>query len=80
MGQQPVLVRLRHALIRSQWRRWFLPALCSLPYLLSMLWLLLRGQFWIAQVLLAPLLMAAAIGLLTLGLARAENGQRGPWT
>jgi hypothetical protein len=80
MRQQPLLVRLRHVLIRSQWRRWLVPALCSGPYLLSIVWLLLRSQIWIAQVLLAPLVMAAAIGLLTLVLARAENGQRWPWT
>jgi len=80
MRQQPVLVRLRHVFIRSRWRGWLLPVLCSLPYLMSIGWLMQRGQFWIAQVLLAPLLMAAAIGLLTLGLARAENGERWPWS
>ena len=64
--------QLRHLLIRSRWRRWLLPLLCSLPYLASLLWLLLIGEAWIAQVLLAPLVMAGAIGLLSLWLARQE--------
>ena len=64
--------QLRHALIRSRWRRWLLPLLCSLPYLLSLIWLLLIGEAWIAQVLLAPLVMAATLALLSLWLARQE--------
>jgi hypothetical protein len=64
--------QLRHALIRSRWRRWLLPLLCSLPYLASLLWLLLIGEAWIAQVLLAPLVMAAVLGSLSLWLARQE--------
>ena len=64
--------QLRHALIRSRWRRWLLPLLCSLPYLASLLWLLLLGEAWIAQVLLAPLVMAAAIAVLSFWLARQE--------
>ncbi len=64
--------QLRHVLIRSRWRRWLLPLLCSLPYLASLLWLLLIGEAWIAQVLLAPLVMAAVLGLLSLWLAREE--------
>ena len=64
--------RLRHALIRSRWRRWLLPLLCSLPYLASLLWLLLINQAWIAQVLLAPLLMAGTLAVLGFWLARRE--------
>ena len=64
--------RLRHALIRSRWRRWLLPLLCALPYGASILWLLVLGQAWIAQVLLAPLLMAALLAGLSLWLARQE--------
>ena len=64
--------RLRHGLIRSRWRRWLLPLLCSLPYLASLLWLLLIGEAWIAQVLLAPLVMAAVLGVMSLWLARQE--------
>ena len=64
--------RLRHLLIRSRWRRWLLPLLFSLPYLASLLWLLLIGEAWIAQVLLAPLVMAVAIAVLSLWLARQE--------
>ena len=64
--------KLRHLLIRSRWRRWLVPLLCSLPYLASLLWLLLIGEGWIAQVLLAPLVMAATLALLSLWLARQE--------
>ena len=64
--------QLRHALIRSRWRRWLLPLLCSLPYLASLIWLLFIGEAWIAQVLLAPLVMAGVLGLLSLWLARQE--------
>lgn len=64
--------RLRHALIRSRWRRWLLPLLLALPYVASIAWLLLLGEAWIAQVLLAPIVMAAVLGLLSLWLARQE--------
>jgi hypothetical protein len=64
--------RLRHWLIRSHWRRWLVPLLCALPYLASLLWLLARGQLWIAQVMLAPVLMGAALAGLTVWLARLE--------
>ena len=67
-------LRLRHFWIRSQWQRWLFPVLCAVPYGLSLIWLVLRGQVWIAQVLLAPLLMAVAIVGLTVWLARCENG------
>lgn len=73
--RQPLAVRLRHRWIRSQWRRWLFPVVCAVPYLLSLLWLVQRQQLWIAQILLAPLLMAVAIGLLTLWLARCESGK-----
>ena len=64
--------QLRHLLIRSRWRRWLLPLLCSLPDLASLLWLLLIGEAWIAQVLLAPLVMAGLLALLSFWLARQE--------
>lgn len=64
--------QLRHLLIRSRWRRWLLPLLCSFPYLASLLWLLLIGEAWIAQVLLAPLVMAGLLALLSFWLARQE--------
>lgn len=64
--------QLRHLLIRSRWRRWLLPLLCGLPYLASIIWLLLLGEAWIAQVLLAPLMMAAVLGSLSFWLARQE--------
>ena len=64
--------RLRHLWIRSRWRSWGVPVLCSLPYLCSLLWLLLRGQVWIVQVMLAPLLMGALLAALTLFLSHLE--------
>ena len=42
------------------------------PYLAILGWLLMRGLFWVAQVLLAPLLMGAVLAALTLWLARQE--------
>lgn len=73
-AHRTLALRLRHLWIRSQWHRWLFPVLCAVPYGLSLVWLALRGQVWIAQVLLAPLLMALAIAGLTLWLARCENG------
>lgn len=64
--------QLRHGLIRSRWRRWLLPVLCSVPYLASLMWLLLIGEAWIAQVLLAPLVMATVLASLSFWLARQE--------
>jgi hypothetical protein len=64
--------QVRHALIRSRWKRWLVPTLCALPYVASIAWLVLLGEGWIAQVLLAPLLMAVLLALLTLWLARQE--------
>jgi len=64
--------RLRHLWIRSRWRSWLVPVLCALPYLGALVWLLCRHQAWIAQILLAPLLMTALLALLSLALAHAE--------
>lgn len=64
--------RIRHRLIASRWQRWWFPALCSVPYLVCVVWLLAKGLFWVAQVLLAPLLMGGVMALLTLWLARQE--------
>ena len=36
------------------------------------MWLVVRQQLWIAQVMMAPLLMGLALSLLTLWLARQE--------
>ena len=63
---------MRHLLITSRWQRWLFPALCIVPYLAILIWLLSRGLIWVSQVLLAPLLMGAVLALLTLWLARAE--------
>ena len=65
-------IRLRHLLITSRWQRWLFPALCILPYLAILIWLLSRGLIWISQVLLAPLVMGAVLALVTLCLAKAE--------
>lgn len=72
MTQLSLWIRLRHLLITSRWQRWLFPALCILPYLAILIWLLSRGLIWVSQVLLAPLLMGAVLALLTLWLARAE--------
>ena len=64
--------RLRHLLITSRWQRWLFPVICIAPYMTILVWLLSRGLIWVAQVLLAPLVMGAVLALLTVGLARAE--------
>lgn len=72
----PWQARLRHLVITSRWQRWLFPSICLLPYLAVLLWLLTKGLIWVAQVLLAPLVMGAVLGLLTLWLARAEFRSR----
>ena len=72
MTKLSLWIRLRHLLITSRWQRWLFPALCIVPYLAILIWLLSRGLIWVSQVLLAPLLMGAVLALLTLWLARAE--------
>ena len=72
MTQLSFWTRLRHLLITSRWQRWLFPVLCILPYLTILIWLLSRGLIWVSQVLLAPMLMGAVLGLLTLWLAKAE--------
>jgi len=67
-----LLPRLRHFIIISKWQRWLFPTLCIIPYLIILIWLLSCGLVWVAQVLLAPLLMAGLLALLTLLLAKAE--------
>ena len=64
--------RLRHLFIRSRWKRWLVPVVCTLPYLGSLIWLVARQQAWIAQVMLAPLLMTFMLGMLTLALSHLE--------
>jgi len=71
----PLSVRLRHVWIRSQWQRWLFPVVCMVPYGVSLVWLVLRGQHWIAQVLLAPLVMALLLGALSWVLLRREEGR-----
>lgn len=68
---------LRHLLIRLRLSRWLAPGLCSVPYLGSLLWLLLKGQTWIALVMLSPLLVLALLIGLTWLLAQMEF--RGRW-
>lgn len=59
-----------------RFNRWWFPLLCAIPYIFSLAWLLIRGQLWITQILLAPLLMGASIALLTWLLAYLEKGGR----
>ena len=42
------------------------------PYLVILIWLLIRGLIWVSQILLAPLLMGAVLALLTFWLAKSE--------
>ena len=74
MNQLSLWTRLRHLVIRSRWQRWLFPALCIIPYLTILIWLLSKGLIWVSQVLLAPLLMGAVLAVLTLLLAKAEFG------
>ena len=76
MKQIPLLVQLRHLIITSRWQRWLFPVICILPYLAILIWMLTRGLIWVAQVLLAPLLMGVVLGLLTIWLANAEFKSR----
>lgn len=69
--------QLRHALIRLRLSRWLAPGLCAVPYLASIIWLLTKGQVWIAGVLLSPSLVLALLVGLTWLLARLEF--RGSW-
>ena len=68
----PFYVRLRHWFIIGRWQKWLFPVVCCVPYAAILVWLLIRGLFWVAQVLLAPLLMGAVLAGLTLFLARQE--------
>lgn len=70
--RRPFLQILSHLVIRSQWKRWIFPFFCMIPYLLALLWLVSRHQFWIAQVMLAPLLMMTAVISMALLLAKIE--------
>ena len=72
MTRLPPFIRLRHWFIVSRWQRWLFPVLCCVPYAAILIWLLSRGLIWVAQVLLAPLLMGAVLAVLTLWLARQE--------
>lgn len=72
MARFSLFVQVRHWLIMSRWQRWLFPAICILPYLAILTWLLSRGLLWVAQVLLAPLLMGAVLAGMTWWLARAE--------
>ncbi|NDC76107.1 hypothetical protein EBZ70_12740 [bacterium] len=56
----------------SQWKRWLLPLLCLIPYLGSLVWLMWRELYWVVQVLLAPIFMAAVLAGLTIWLAQQE--------
>ena len=67
---------LKRFLIRSRWRRWLAPLLCSLPYIASIIWLMTYSQLWIAMVMLVPAFLIIAIALLTWILARIEFSGR----
>ena len=66
----------RRIFIRLRFSRWLLPTLCSIPYLGSIVWLLVKGQQWIAVVMVSPALMLAMLVALTWLLGRLEFGGR----
>ena len=68
----PFFVRVRHWFIISRWQKWLFPLACCVPYAAVLVWLLMRGLFWVAQVLMAPLVMGSLLAGLTLWLAREE--------
>tara|TARA_B100000674_G_scaffold411748_1_gene359907 strand:- start:32 stop:277 length:246 start_codon:yes stop_codon:yes gene_type:complete len=68
----PFKAKLRHWLITSRWQRWLFPACCAVPYVGILLWLLSLGLIWIAQVLLAPIVMGGVLAGMTFWLARQE--------
>ena len=72
MTKFSLFIRLRHLMIISRWQRWLFPVICCIPYAAILVWLLVSGLFWVAQVLLAPLLMGATLASLTFWLARQE--------
>ena len=69
--------QLHRLWIRLRLSRWLAPGLCAVPYLASILWLLGKGQLWIAGVMLSPALVLALLIGLTWLLARLEF--RGSW-
>ena len=68
----PLVAKIRHVVITSRWQRWLFPACCAVPYVGILCWLLSRGLIWVAQVLLAPLVMGGVLAGMTLWLARQE--------
>lgn len=58
--------------IKLRLRRWLPPALCAIPYLASIFWLLNFSQTWIALIMLVPAVLVFIIGALTMLLARLE--------
>ncbi len=63
---------IRHLLIRSHWKRWLLPVICLIPYFGSLVWLVSSQLFWVAQIMLAPLVLGLLLALLTILLALVE--------
>ena len=59
-------------LIRSRWRLWLGPLICSVPYIGSIIWLLYFSQAWIAVIMLVPLFLITVLAALTYVLARIE--------
>ena len=68
----PAANRLLNLIIRTRWKRWIFPFLCSIPYFASIIWLISKQQLWIAQILLAPILMTLMLVGITFLLAKLE--------
>ena len=68
----PAANKLLNLIIRTRWKRWIFPFLCSIPYFASIIWLISKQQLWIAQILLAPILMTLMLVGITFLLAKLE--------
>jgi len=69
---QGLNARLVHIIILTRWKVWIFPLICFTPYCLSIILFFREGQFWLAYVLLSPVLMLVTLGVMTLYLAVLE--------
>ncbi len=68
----PRLTRIKHVLIKSRWKNWLFPAICIMPYVACVIWMLFEGLIWVAQIMMAPIFMGAVLALVTYWLAQQE--------
>ena len=67
-----IIMKIRGVVIRMRVKRWILPVVCFLPYVVSLVWMLTQGLVWIFQIMLAPLIMGTVLGIMTFILAEVE--------